>query len=109
MCRILCWAQIRKIPVTGEHELELKISLVQFSVFNTAKLTVDLETRVLDCIFQVSVCLLGRSDPAKDLEFMLDKQLYLLVQSCCWNGQLSDFLVLGYQSVNTKSTLGFHA
>jgi len=26
----------------------VKISLVQFSVFNIAKLTVDLETRVLD-------------------------------------------------------------
>lgn len=91
------------------HVWFLDTSLVQFSVFNISKLTVVLETRVLDRIFQLSVCLLWHSDSAKDLVFVLDKQLSLIVQSCCWSGQLNYFLVLGYQSVNTKSTLSFCA
>lgn len=57
----------------------VKISLVQFSIFNTTKLTVDLETRVLDHIFQMTVCLPGHSDSAKDLEFVLENQLSLIV------------------------------
>lgn len=64
-CRLAKYQQQVKM-----NQNSVKISLVQFSIFNTVKLTVDLETRVLDHIFQMSVYLPGHSDSAKDLEFV---------------------------------------
>lgn len=46
----------------------VKISPLQLAVFNTTKLTMDIEKRVLNQIIQISVCPVGHGDFARDLE-----------------------------------------